>query len=91
MREGADAIVIGSVTNAEGASAVIDAVNAGHLVLTTIATTKARHAADQLVDLLPYDRRDLARAALEHGLLGSIAPVLKAGGRSFEVVVGRGG
>jgi twitching motility protein PilT len=91
MREGADAIVIGSVTNAEGASAVIDAVNAGHLVLTTIATTKARHAADQLVDLLPYDRRDLARAALEHGLLGSIAPVLKSGGRSFEVVVGRGG
>jgi twitching motility protein PilT len=91
MREGADAIVIGSVTNAEGASAVIDAVNAGHLVLTTIATTKARHAADQLVDLLPYDRRDLARSALEHGLLGSIAPVIKAGGRSFEVVVGRGG
>ncbi len=91
MREGADAIVVGAVTNAEGASAVIDAVNAGHLVLTTIATTKARHAADQLVDLLPYDRRDLARAALEHGLLGSIAPVLKSGGRSFEVVVGRGG
>jgi twitching motility protein PilT len=91
MREGADAIVIGAVTSAEGANAVIDAVNAGHLVLTTISTTKARHAAEQLVDLLPYDRRDLARAALEHGLLGSIAPVLKAGGRSFEVVVGRGG
>jgi twitching motility protein PilT len=91
MREGADAIVIGAVTNAEGANAVVDAVNAGHLVLTTIATTKARHAVDQLIDLLPYDRRDLARAALEHGLLGSIAPVLKAGGRSFEVVAGRGG
>jgi twitching motility protein PilT len=91
MREGADAIVIGAVTNAEGANAVIDAVNAGHLVLTTIATTKARHAVDQLVDLLPYDRRDLARGALDHGLLGSIAPVIKAGGRSFEVVVGRGG
>ena len=91
MREGADAIVIGAVTNAEGANAVIDCVNAGHLVLTTIATTKARHAVDQLVDLLPYDRRDLARAALDHGLLGSIAPVIKAGGRSYEVVVGRGG
>jgi len=91
MREGADAIVIGAVTSAEGANAVIDCVNAGHLVLTTIATSKARHAVDQLVDLLPYDRRDLARAALDHGLLGSIAPVLKSGGRSFEVVVGRGG
>jgi twitching motility protein PilT len=91
MREGADAIVIGAVTSAEGANAVVDAVNAGHLVLTTIATTKARHAVDQLVDMLPYDRRDLARAALEHGLLGSIAPILKAGGRSFEVVTGRGG
>ena len=91
MRESADAIVIGAVTSVEGANAVIDCVNAGHLVLTTIATTKARHAVDQLVDLLPYDRRDLARAALDHGLLGSIAPVIKAGGRSFEVVVGRGG
>ncbi|MBV8762876.1 MAG: Flp pilus assembly complex ATPase component TadA [Deltaproteobacteria bacterium] len=91
MREGADAIVIGAVTSADGANAVIDCLNAGHLVLTTIATTKARHAVDQLVDLLPYDRRDLARAALDHGLLGSIAPIIKAGGRSFEVVVGRGG
>lgn len=91
MREGADAIVIGAINSAEGANAVVDCVNAGHLVLTTIATTKARHAVDQLIDLLPYDRRDLARAALDHGLLGSIAPVMKAGGRSFEVVVGRGG
>ena len=78
MREGADAIVIGAITSAEGADAVIDCVNAGHLVLTTIATTKARHAVDQLIDLLPVDRRDLARAALDDGLLGTIAPVLKA-------------
>ncbi|HTL33450.1 MAG TPA: ATPase, T2SS/T4P/T4SS family [Kofleriaceae bacterium] len=91
MREAVDAIVLGSIASAEAANAAVDAVAAGHLVLATISASSARHAADQLVDLLPYDRRDLARGALEHSLLGTIAPVVKGGGRSFEVVVGRGG
>jgi twitching motility protein PilT len=91
MREAVDAIVLGAIATAEAARAAIDAVSAGHLVLASISALSARHAPDQLVDLLPYDRRDLARGALEHSLLGTIAPVLKGGGRSFEVVVGRGG
>jgi twitching motility protein PilT len=91
MREAVDAIVLGAITTAEAANAAVDAVAAGHLVLATISASSARHAADQLVDLLPYDRRDLARGALEHSLLGTIAPVVKGGGRSFEVVAGRGG
>ncbi|HUS30466.1 MAG TPA: ATPase, T2SS/T4P/T4SS family [Kofleriaceae bacterium] len=91
MREAADAIVLGSIATAEAANATVDAVAAGHLVLGTISASSARHAADQLVDLLPYDRRDLARGALEHSLLGTIAPVVKGGGRSFEVVAGRSG
>lgn len=91
MREAVDAIVLGSIASAEAAAAAVDAVVAGHLVLATISASSARHAADQLVDLLPYDRRDLARGALDHSLLGTIAPVVKGGGRSFEVVAGRGG
>jgi Tfp pilus assembly pilus retraction ATPase PilT len=91
MHEAVDAIVIGTIATTEAASAAFDAVAAGHLVLATISASSAKHAADQLVDLLPIDRRDLARGALEHSLLGTIAPVVKGGGRSFEVVVGRGG
>lgn len=91
MREAVDAIVLGSISTVEAATAAIDAVAAGHLVLATIAASSARHAANQLVDLLPSDRRDLARGALEHSLLGTIAPILKGNGRTYEVVAGRGG
>jgi twitching motility protein PilT len=91
MREGADAIAVAHVGNTEQAAAVVEAVGAGHLVIAAISAQTAREAAENLVDLLPYDRRDLARGALEHGLLGTIAPVIKGGGRAFDVVAGRGG
>lgn len=91
MQEGADAIVVGTVSSPEAAAAVVEALAAGHLVLATIAASAVRGASDQLVDLVPGDRRELARAALERGLLGTIAPVVKAGARSFEVVSGRSG
>jgi twitching motility protein PilT len=91
MREGADAIVVGGVTTADSALAVLDAVSAGHLVLAAISAPTARQAADRFVDLLPHDRRDVARGTLSSGLLGVIGPVVKGGSRSFEVVAGRGG
>jgi twitching motility protein PilT len=91
MREAVDAIVIGAISTTEAATAAMEAVGAGHLVVATIAAASARHGADQLVDLLPYDRRDGARGALDHSLLGTIAPILKGTGRTYEVVAGRGG
>ena len=91
MREAVDAIVLGAISTAEAAGAAMEAVSAGHLVVATIAASSARHAADQLVDLLPIDRRDGARGALDHSLLGTIAPILKGTGRTYEVVAGRGG
>jgi twitching motility protein PilT len=91
MEEGVDAIVVGALASADAAAAVVEAVAAGHLVLATIAASAVRGAADQLVDLAPAERRDMARAVLERGLLGTIAPVVKGGSRSFEVVAGRSG
>lgn len=91
MREAVDAIVIGTISTVEAATAAMEAVAAGHLVVATIAAASARHGADQLVDLLPHDRRDAARGALDHSLLGTIAPILKGSGRTYEVVAGRGG
>lgn len=91
MREGADAVVVDAAASAEAAVAIVAAVTAGHLVIASIATTIAREAPDRLVDLLPLDRRDLGRAALQACLLGTIAPVVKGAGRAFEVVASRGG
>jgi twitching motility protein PilT len=91
MQEGADAIVVDAVASPEAAAAVVVALAAGHLVLATISASAVRGASDQLLALVPNDHRDLARAALEHGLLGTIAPVVKSGARSFEVVAGRSG
>ena len=91
MQEGVDAIVIDAVASPEAAAAVVVALAAGNLVLATIASSGVRAASDQLLALVPADHRDLARAALERGLLGTIAPVVKSGARSFEVVAGRSG
>jgi twitching motility protein PilT len=91
MLEGVDAIVIDSVSSPEAAAAVVTALAAGHLVLAAIAASGVRAAGDQLLALAPADQRDLARDALERGLLGTIAPVVKGGTRSFEVVAGRSG
>jgi twitching motility protein PilT len=91
LHEGADAIVVGTISTPPVAQAVVDAVAAGALVLATIAAVGAAAAVDRLVDLMPHDRRDLTRSTLQHGLLGTISPVVKAGARSFEVVSGLSG
>src|SRR5207249_2488686 len=90
MREGADAIAIGAANSAAAAAAVLEAALAGHLVLAAISTTSAKAAAEQLVALLPEDQREHARQVLGETLLGVIAPILKAGARTFEVVASGG-
>lgn len=91
VREGADAIVVGTVTSPDAAMGVLDAVVAGHLVIATLSTLRAAQAVDHLIECLPHERRDLGRTALASALLGTIAPVVKGGSRSFEVVASRGG
>jgi twitching motility protein PilT len=90
MREGADAIVVGSVHTAGDAAAVVDAVAGGHLVLTTVTAPRAPLALDRLVGRLPADQRELARGLCADALLGTIGPVVSRSGRSYEVA-GRGG
>lgn len=91
LLEGADAIVVGTITSADAATAVLDAVTAGHLVLATISVATAAQAAAQLTEWLPHERRDLARNILATAHLGTIAPVVKGGSRSYEVMAGAGG
>ncbi len=86
MREGADAIVVGNVTTAEDAIAVTDAVAGGHLVLAAIGVAVAGDALAHLVELLPSDRRELGRAILERGFLGTVAGTGTGPNRRFEAL-----
>ncbi len=89
MREGADAIAIGAVHSAADAAAVIEAVAGGHLVLTTLTVPRAGVAVDRLLDRLPPEQREVARALCVDAYLGTIGPVVTRSGRSFEVAAGR--
>ncbi|HEX3759950.1 MAG TPA: ATPase, T2SS/T4P/T4SS family [Kofleriaceae bacterium] len=89
MREGADAIAVGAIHSAADAAAVIEAVAGGHLVLATLTAPRAGVAVDRLLDRLPPEQRELARALCVDAHLGTIGPVVTRAGRSFEVVAGR--
>jgi twitching motility protein PilT len=82
MREGAEAIVLGQIGDAEAAGAAVDAALAGHLVLAAIGCASARAAGEALVQLLAAERRDLAQSVI----VGTVGAVLTSQGRSFETV-----
>lgn len=89
MREGADAIAVAEVRSSGDAAAVVEAVAGGHLVLTALTAPRTGAALDRLLDRLPADQRELARALCADALLGTIGPVVTRAGRSFEVAAGR--
>jgi twitching motility protein PilT len=89
MREGADVIVVGAVYTPADATAIIEALAGGHLVLTTLVAPRAGVAVERMIDRLPVDQRALARSLCADSLLGTIGPVVSRAGRSFEVA-GRG-
>ena len=89
MAEGADAIAIGAVASVEAATAVVDAVAGGHLVLTTLVAPVASAAVERMLDRLPAEQRELARALVADSLLGTIGPSRTAAGQVTFEVAGR--
>ncbi|HEY4056808.1 MAG TPA: ATPase, T2SS/T4P/T4SS family [Kofleriaceae bacterium] len=88
MREGADAIVVGAVTSAETAAAVVAAVAGGHLVLVTV-TAPGPTALEQILEYLPAGDRVLAGRICREALLGTItASLARSGGRAYDVATG---
>ena len=86
MHEGVDAIAIEHAGSREGATAIVDAVAGGHLVLATVIAPSAGLALERVLDALPADRREHARKLLSESLLGAIRPVpARNGSRTFEV------
>ncbi|MFN0253676.1 MAG: ATPase, T2SS/T4P/T4SS family [Kofleriaceae bacterium] len=84
MREGADAIVLGAVTTAESAQALVDAVAGGHLVVTTMVGD-GKLALSRALARIGGDRSAAEKLCLG-ALLGTITPaVARSGGRTYEV------
>lgn len=87
--EGVDAISVCAVHTPADALAVLDAVAAGHLVVTTI-TAPPRLALERLIAALPAEHRELGRAVFAETLLGTVAPQIGAGGARTVSVLPRG-
>ncbi len=68
MREDPDIIIVGEMRDLETARNVLQAVNTGHLVFTTLHTLDARETIDRLLAIFPQDEQERVRMDLAANL-----------------------
>jgi len=68
MREDPDIIVVGEMRDIETARNVLQAVNTGHLVFTTLHTLDARETIDRLLAIFPQEEQERVRMDLATNL-----------------------
>jgi twitching motility protein PilT len=64
MREDPDIIVVGEMRDIETAESILQAVNTGHLVFSTIHTLDARETIDRFIGIFPSNEQNRVRATL---------------------------
>jgi twitching motility protein PilT len=64
MREDPDIIMVGEVRDMATAEAIIQAVNTGHLVFSTMHTLNAQETIDRLIGLFPTNEQNRVRMVL---------------------------
>lgn len=64
MREDPDIIVVGEIRDFATAESILQAVNTGHLVFSTVHTLDARETVDRLIGMFPTDEQNRVRATL---------------------------
>lgn len=64
MREDPDIIIVGELRDIETAESVLQAVNTGQLVFTTLHTTDARETIDRLIAIFPNKEQNRVRMNL---------------------------
>jgi Tfp pilus assembly pilus retraction ATPase PilT len=85
LAEGADAIAIGAVASRDAASALVDAVLGGGLVIAAVTAPNPATAVERVLALVAPETRDLARSALGDAMLGALrVSVGRGGARSYE-------
>ena len=68
MREDPDIIIVGEMRDLETARNVLQAVNTGHLVFTTLHTLDARETIDRLLAIFPQQEQERVRMDLASNL-----------------------
>ncbi|GIW33446.1 type IV pilus twitching motility protein PilT [Meiothermus sp.] len=72
MRQNADVIVIGEIRDPATASAVLNAVYTGHLVLSTFVSSDSSSVLNRMLELFSQGERNINRVLLAESLLGII-------------------
>lgn len=79
MREDPDIIVVGEIRDLATAESILQAVNTGHLVFSTIHTLDARETVDRLIAIFPSLEQNRVRATLSATLEAVISQRLIRG------------
>ena len=79
MREDPDIIVVGEIRDLATAESILQAVNTGHLVFSTIHTLDARETVDRLIAIFPNEEQNRVRATLASTLEAVISQRLIRG------------
>jgi twitching motility protein PilT len=94
LRQDPDIVVVGEITDDETMKAVLSVASTGHLVLSTMPTTRAAETISRMVDFFPPFQHRQVRVTLAGCLRGVISQALleRADGRgrvpAVEVIVG---
>ena len=64
MREDPDIIVVGEIRDIATAESILQAVNTGHLVFSTVHTLDARETVDRLIAIFPTEEQNRVRETL---------------------------
>ncbi len=76
LRQDPDVILIGEMRDAETFQTVLTAAETGHLVLTTLHTSRAHQAVSRIMDLFPPDEHHQVRRGLCFNLRAVICQML---------------
>ncbi|WP_309498631.1 PilT/PilU family type 4a pilus ATPase [Sulfurovum sp.] len=79
MREDPDIIVVGEIRDYATAESILQAVNTGHLVFSTVHTLDAKETVDRLIGMFPTDEQNRIRTTLSATLEAVISQRLIKG------------
>ncbi len=97
MREDPDVIVVGEIRDIATAESILQAVNTGHLVFSTVHTLDARETIDRMIAIFPTNEQNRVRATLAatleavisqrliQGIDGNMVPAVEMMFRSPQV------
>jgi len=64
LREDPDVIVVGEIRDLATAESILQAVNTGHLVFSTVHTLDAKETIDRMISMFPSEEQNRVRATL---------------------------